>query len=50
MTIEHPYVHVWLGAGGEVIFQVLRVVKRRDVLMVLQGGGTDRVPMPKTAR
>ena len=49
MAVEHPYVHAWFGAGGEVILQVLRVVKRRYILMVLKGG-TDCVPMPKTIR
>ena len=49
MAIEHPYVHAWFGAGGEVILQVLREIKRRYVLMVLHDG-TDGVPMPKTIR
>ncbi len=47
MAIENPYVHAWFGAGGEVILQVLRGIKRRYVLMVLHGG-TDCVPKPKT--
>ena len=46
MVVEHPYVHTWFGTGGEVIIQILRVVKRRYVLMVLKGR-TDFVPVPK---